>query len=237
MGITDFRFLFRQGAGGDARPVQTEKKHGGSHRRTASRHAIDGLQSTFGAVVDLSQSGMRIWTTREPRFAPGTCVPLVLADGDQRMDVLATVMWVRPLENETGWQIGMRFENADAVRKQAIETYVKAGYFTTDPSIRRTLHEHDPSYEDPRQSEPHAPARPPLNAELIDLYALLGVSSDAPAETIHTAYRHAARACHPDQSDDPAAAERFARLSRAYGVLKDAETRAKYDQVLRRLAA
>jgi hypothetical protein len=62
-----------------------------------------------------------------------------------------------------------------------------------------------------------------------DFYADLGVSPDASPEEISTAFRTMARALHPDANPDAAAAERFKRVSRAYGVLSDPGERARYD--------
>lgn len=64
-----------------------------------------------------------------------------------------------------------------------------------------------------------------------DLYAVLGVASDADASEITQAYRRLARAHHPDlHPDDPDAEERFRTISAAYEVLGDADKRAEYDQ-------
>jgi molecular chaperone DnaJ len=62
-----------------------------------------------------------------------------------------------------------------------------------------------------------------------DYYEVLGVSSDADAETIKRAFRAQARSLHPDVSEDPAAAEKFRELSEAYGVLSRSSTRLLYD--------
>jgi len=67
-----------------------------------------------------------------------------------------------------------------------------------------------------------APAEP-------DYYLLLGVSEAATEAEIRTAYRRAARDCHPDVNpSDPTAAERFKAVQRAYDVLGDPARRVHY---------
>lgn len=64
-----------------------------------------------------------------------------------------------------------------------------------------------------------------------DYYELLGVSRTADAETIKKAYRKLARQLHPDANpNDPQAEEKFKEVSRAYEVLSDPDTRARYDR-------
>ncbi len=64
----------------------------------------------------------------------------------------------------------------------------------------------------------------------IDPYEALGVTKTATADDIKKAYRKMARANHPDlHPDDAGAEERFKAISSAYDVLKDPETRARYD--------
>jgi curved DNA-binding protein CbpA len=63
------------------------------------------------------------------------------------------------------------------------------------------------------------------------LYRVLDVSPGASQETIAHAYRHHARASHPDaRPDDPGAAARFRILTSAYEVLSDPVRRADYDR-------
>lgn len=64
-----------------------------------------------------------------------------------------------------------------------------------------------------------------------DYYKTLGVDRNASQEQIQQAYRKLARKHHPDVSKEPDAAEKFAKISEAYEVLKDPEKRKKYDQL------
>ncbi len=61
-------------------------------------------------------------------------------------------------------------------------------------------------------------------------YQALGLTKAATADDIKKAYRKLARASHPDlHPDDSGAEARFKRISAAYELLKDPETRARYD--------
>lgn len=60
-------------------------------------------------------------------------------------------------------------------------------------------------------------------------YEVLGVSPNATDDEIKRAYRTLARRYHPDGNPDPAAAERFKEIGRAYETLRDPERRRRYD--------
>ena len=63
-----------------------------------------------------------------------------------------------------------------------------------------------------------------------DPYEALGVTRAADAAAIKKAYREIARTAHPDLNpDDPVAEARFKAASAAYDLLKDPETRIRFD--------
>jgi molecular chaperone DnaJ len=65
----------------------------------------------------------------------------------------------------------------------------------------------------------------------MDLYELLGLRRSVSAAEIRRAYQKLARQLHPDLNPgDPAAADRFRAVSRAFQVLSDPQRRAAYDR-------
>lgn len=66
-------------------------------------------------------------------------------------------------------------------------------------------------------------------------YDVLGVGRDATDQEIRAAFRRLARELHPDRFQGPAkkqAEERFQRVTQAFNVLSNPETRARYDKTL-----
>ena len=64
-----------------------------------------------------------------------------------------------------------------------------------------------------------------------DFYKTLGVSKDATEKDITKAYRKLARQYHPDINKTKEAEEKFKDISEAYDVLKDKDSRQKYDAI------
>ena len=66
---------------------------------------------------------------------------------------------------------------------------------------------------------------------MADPYATLGVSRDADEKAIKSAYRKLAKQLHPDKNkDNPAASDRFSKVTQAYDLLTDKEKRAAFDR-------
>jgi len=64
-------------------------------------------------------------------------------------------------------------------------------------------------------------------------YVILGISRDATADEVKSAYRNLAKQYHPDTNDgDTRAADRFRRIADAYEILSDPLKRARYDRHL-----
>ena len=62
-----------------------------------------------------------------------------------------------------------------------------------------------------------------------DYYEILGVPRTSTQEEIHSAYRKLARKYHPDVNKSKGAEEKFKKIGEAYAVLRDPQTRRRYD--------
>ena len=63
-----------------------------------------------------------------------------------------------------------------------------------------------------------------------DFYDVLGIGRNASDDEIKAAFRKLARQYHPDVNKEPDAEEKFKEINEAYGVLSDADKRARYDR-------
>ncbi len=70
-----------------------------------------------------------------------------------------------------------------------------------------------------------------MSRALQNPYSVLGLDRSASPEEIKQAYRKLALTYHPDRNlDDPDAGERFKDITEAYALLRDPESRARYDR-------
>ncbi len=67
--------------------------------------------------------------------------------------------------------------------------------------------------------------------EFKDYYQILNVKPDASSKTIKAAYRKLAHTYHPDMNSDKGAEAKFKEVAEAYQVLKNADTRAEFDEL------
>jgi uncharacterized membrane protein YgcG len=67
-------------------------------------------------------------------------------------------------------------------------------------------------------------------AATTDFYQLLGISRDASSKEIKKAYRAKSLEFHPDKNKEEGAAEKFARIARAYEVLSNEDLKSVYDR-------
>lgn len=66
---------------------------------------------------------------------------------------------------------------------------------------------------------------------MADPYSMLGVARTATEAEIKKAYRKLAKELHPDRTkNDPAASDRFGKVTQAYDLLTDADKRARFDR-------
>lgn len=190
------------------------KGKGGGIPRHAERYETMGLACPLGEISDLSASGMQVRCTGRAPAAKGDIRQFCISSGSQKLEVTGRIVWIR----RAGWRgfrIGVHFLHLKPGAAAALVQMAKYGF------VGRTA----PGEAPPVQEAPKAVM------EVEDLYQILGVAPDAPAEVVHAAYRALARTIHPDVCKDPNASAHFILVSKAYSVLKDPERRRQYDRL------
>lgn len=221
-----------------------------AYPRAHERFSAGSLTSSLGTVLDLSAGGARLALANRPPFLPAETVEVSIGSNEQRVRVKAQVAWIK----RTGWkthQVGLRFVRVSESTTRVLIAIARFGYAAADnvgtsaPASGSTSTTSNgpaasasaqPSSQPAGASAAHAgasaPSAPPVDFD--DLYEILNVTHDAKDEQISRAFRALARQLHPDTNTAPDAAARFSEVSKAYNVLRNPETRRKYDALLAR---
>jgi DnaJ-domain-containing protein 1 len=189
-----------------------------------------GISCHLGQVLDISGGGMRIRTEGTPGVAKGDICSFGVRSSRHQVSVRGQVMWTR----RTSWknyEFGVRWTDASPVHVQLLLQLARYGFV----NIEETRGDAVPNSGSPSSSATSGNSNGssvPGAPQVEDLYAVLSVARKAKPDEILSAYRVLARQLHPDVNKDPSAQDRFTQVSKAYSVLKDPETRRRYDILL-----
>jgi len=238
-------------------PQRTPKQVAASPRLRQRFNPV-GLSCRLGDVIDLSATGARIRCTTKPAIQLGDGIRLSISNGTSKIEIRASVVWVRRVrESKEMFDLGLNFIEltpeliADLVEmarfgflrpKPAAAATATSGASAATATSKPTGSVSGATSGGPAKasgSSSSAKTRPASDSgavtasiEVEDLYAVLGVPSIATSDQIHTAFRLLARKLHPDRNKAADADQQFARVSKAYSVLRDAELRRRYDAML-----
>lgn len=211
--------------------------------RRAARIGAEGLVCQLGEIQDLSETGMRIRSAGRPKIEAGSRLTLSVSSSLQRLSVRGQVVWVK--KGLLSGTIGIRFVDTPPALARALVELALHGF--VDPSAPCVGSETEPTGPDRVAGQdatgghegtsagPDRAGAVRADVQMEDLYGALNVPPSATTEEIHVAYRALARQLHPDVNPSPDAAQRFAYVAKAYGVLRDPAQRLRYDE--RRRAA
>lgn len=197
--------------------------------RGTERYHVVGLTCPLGDVLDLSASGLRIRFHDSAPVKKGDVFAVNVASESQSVRVTARVVWIRKRPLQRGGQIGLQFVNIRPGVAAALVQLGRYGHISTAQSMSSA-----PEPEASAKSSPAGDAPVTASIEVEDLYAVIGVPFNATDEDIRRAYHVLAKELHPDLNSSADAAVRFADVSKAYKILRDAEMRRRYDELLTR---
>lgn len=202
------------GGSDDGRAVMTPRRH--------ERYPAHGLSCALGDVVDLSAAGMKVSCAKKPAVRKGDVLDFSIRSATQRINVQGRVVWIR----RQSWRehrVGVQFLNLRPGVGEALVEFALHGFIS--PRQKATSSAQEPSR-----------SRTTAAVEIEDLYKVLGIDRGAPEQAVHEAFRRAARRFHPDVCKDAGAEQRFAEISKAYAILRDADKRRRYDDLVAQAA-
>ncbi len=205
------------------------------HERVGSQ----GISCHLGQVLDISGGGMRVRTEATPGVAKGDQCNFGVRSSRHQVSVRGQIVWTR----RVGWkqfEIGVRWLDASPVHVQLLLQLARYGFVNIEetkgdavpPSSAGGTSNSSKSSGAASTAGTSERAAPTPGVTVEDLYAVLAVSRTSKHDEIQAAFRLLARQLHPDVNKDPGAAEQFTQVNKAYSVLRDAETRRRYDILL-----
>lgn len=215
--------------------------------RRATRHTAMNLACELGAIVDLSQTGLRIQCAGRPGVEIGSQVKLTVSSPMQRLTVSGQVVWVHKPLLKAG-QVGIKFVNTSEAAARALVELAEHGFVDTAKLSEQfskgsggggssgSANGCDESCGG-KTGEERGQASIRASVELEDYYGALGLLPSAMDTEIQEAFRSLARQLHPDVNRSEDATQRFAFISKAYATLKDPAKRLRYDAARRSQAA
>lgn len=167
-------------------------------------------------------TGLRARCRGRPALQAGDAMTLVIESDTQCIRVSGRAVWVRRVGLRT-FEMGVHFLDVRPGIAAALSQLARYGFIPAGGVA-------------PAAEEAPAAAARPITAvvEIEDLYAVFGVARDASDDAIRDTYHALARRYHPDVCTEPGAQERFTLISKAYSVLRDADRRRRYDEMLSR---
>jgi DnaJ-domain-containing protein 1 len=225
----------------------------------AERFLCDTMVCPLGPIADISATGIRVRCTESAPVAVGEIMPLALSSNGQSLRIKARVVRIKKKFFKVA-EIAFQFVELSPSQAAAVVQLARFGFCQTagsklgsaaaepqkaaapKPTQGQQAATSKPSQNNAstrQQSTDAAPPPPAINVgvEIEDLYEVMGVAITATESEIRSAFRELAKRYHPDSSTEPDAAQQFARINKANGVLRDPKLRARYDEMLARSLA
>jgi hypothetical protein len=200
--------------------------------RRSERYRAAAVRCAIGDIVDVSSTGMRVRGSGAPPSEVNQILQLNVSSERQHVNCSARVVWRRRV-GLRGFEMGLEFINTGRGARAALVQFARYGFVGSSNQDMDAGFKGVPAAASNAGAAASSPAsQQTVKIEIEDLYAILGVKRNATGEEIRSAYRAIARKCHPDVSNTPESAARFTLISKAYSVLREAETRKRYDAML-----
>ncbi len=206
----------------------------GKGARRGDRYQATNVRCMLGDVVDVSSTGLRVRGKGAPPAAAAQVIHLNVCTEGQKVNCAARIVWSRRVGFRS-FEVGLEFVNTSRGARAAIVQFARYGFVgSSNQEMDDGFASTEPAGAQPSAAAKSSGTKPQASAtvEIENLYAILNVKPNAAADEIRSAYRSIARECHPDVAKSPEAAERFALISKAYSVLRDPDTRKRYDAML-----